>query len=104
MLPWSDIVDNISTTAFAAEGATFAGGTTQLQIVIWEALFRHGENSVDEKLLFMAIGRYRSTIYLRGFKENITIATNTAQHWRWRRVVFGVPDNFLGDSANPENG
>lgn len=103
MPPWSDIVDNISTSAFAGTGATFQGGTTQAQTVLWQASARDGLANDNSKLPSLAKGRHRTTVFLKGVREQVKVATNTAQHWMWRRVVFSVKNNAFSDGVDPDS-
>lgn len=57
--------------------------------------------------------RTKTTCYMRGLKETITLVTNTGAPWLWRRILFTLKGdelnlftghNFTWWRATPENG
>lgn len=101
---YTDIVDNVSTGTFNDGSATFTGATGQVQTVLWMPTGRDAENSVENKMLPLTLGRQRSTVFLRGFKEVVQINTNSQSPWQWRRVVFSLKQNYFADSTDPSIG
>lgn len=95
MTSWSDIVDSVPTDIFANSGATISGGTTDNSFFVFQPTARSGINKEgDESKQFpINVGRHRTTVYMKGFKEHVAIATNTAASWSWRRIVVEVVGN-----------
>lgn len=71
-------------TGGAIGGATLLGSTRGL--IFFSPSYRDKQSSDPTS----KATRETDTIYARGFKENITIVTNSAASWRWRRIVFAM--------------
>lgn len=95
MTSWSDIDSSVPTDVFANSGATISGGTTENSMFVFQPTARSGINKDGDEPKFqpLDIGRHRTTLYMKGFKEHVAIATNTAASWSWRRIVVEIQGN-----------
>lgn len=95
MTSWSDIENSVPTDTFVNTGATISGGTTENSFFVFQPTARSGINKdgSEGKMQPLAIGRHRTTVYMKGFKENVSVATNSAASWSWRRIVFSAQGN-----------
>jgi len=71
-------------TNAANGGATFSGASRQT--IIFTPSTRD-KQSADPTA---SSTRETDRIFVRGFKENITLTSNSPASWRWRRVVFAA--------------
>ncbi|QCW23609.1 MAG: capsid protein [Genomoviridae sp.] len=95
MTSWSDIENSVPTDTFANTGATISGGTTDNSFFVFQPTARTGINIDGDEGKFqpLSVGRKRTTVYMKGFKEHVAIATDTAASWSWRRIVVEVVGN-----------
>lgn len=104
MTSWSDVDASIATGTFNNAGATLTGGTTENIMFVYQPTARSGTNidGTESKQFPLNVGRHRSTVYMKGFKENVSIETDTAQTWKWRRIVVELLGNpwLVPDSAS----
>nr|QXN75616.1 MAG: capsid protein [Genomoviridae sp.] len=71
-------------------------------IYVWNATGRPGENSTGQRGSKMDTSlRTSETIFARGLKEKITLETNNAAPWEWRRICFTSKDDF--GEADPDS-
>lgn len=103
MTAWSDVVDGASTDAFTNAGVSIVGGTTQSSVFCFMPIARAGEDWDGEKAFPLTTYRTRTSCYVRGVKENVSIETNSAVTWRWRRIVFESIGNPLQEINLPNN-
>lgn len=104
MTAWSDVVDSTSSGTFANTGATIIGGTTQTSVFGFIPTARNGQDDNGEKLFPLQVGRARTSCYIRGAKENVSVETDTAASWKWRRICFTAIGNPLNENNSPLNG
>lgn len=70
-------------------------------IFIWNATGRPGENSDGQRGSKLDTSlRTSESIYAKGLKERITLETNNAAPWEWRRICFTSKDDF--GEADPD--
>lgn len=81
MIPTRSAYDG---TNAAAGGSTFSGAVRQTILFCPSARDKQSGDPTS------AATRETDRVFVRGFKENITLVTNSPASWRWRRVVFAL--------------
>lgn len=101
MTSWSDVVDSVSTDTFSNTGATIIGGTTSTTVFGFMPTARGAQDPTGVVWAPLTTGRQRTSCYIRGAKENVSVETNSSASWRWRRVVFECIGNPLLEGNSP---
>ena len=100
MLSFSNTTaENPFSPDYTSNGAIMAfpiGQTNPTEFVfIFNATARPGENSTGQRGSKMDTSlRTSETIFAVGLKERITLETNNAAPWEWRRICFTSKDDF----------
>jgi len=102
MLTYTNVQVPRSTLTYAANPAILIGGGIDYQF-LWAATARTNEQapgipvgSSDDS------SRTSTTCYIKGLRERIDIAANSARPWLWRRIVFtmkGTNNTFITESG-----
>lgn len=101
---WSDITDGAATPPATNAPATFTGTLgTETQAVVFSPTARGGplDKGNDVATIPIGISRHRSTVFYKGFRENIQIQCSTGVPWHWRRIIFETKE-FYGNASPPD--
>lgn len=96
MLTWSNTTVNAPSGGvdYTPTDAVLIGG--QSYIFPWIASARPALNAAGQSgVPIEAAVRTKTTCFMRGLKERITVQTNTGSCWQWRRICFTMKGNLL---------
>lgn len=102
MMTYTNVQIPRSNLSYAVAPAVLVGGGIDYQF-LWAATARTNEVSAGNPgYITDAATRTASTCYMKGLRERIDIAANSALPWMWRRIVFtmkGTNNTFLTEAG-----
>jgi len=105
MLTWNNVNVPRTDLTYKAGLVNMQGGGSDYYF-LWCASARDADvdNASTSGVITDPSTRTASTIFAKGLKERITLASNSGLSWRWRRIVFtfkGTAPFFGVTAANP---
>lgn len=81
--------------------ALLQGGLTNYNFLFSPTAREKAVNNTTPGGILDESTRTKSTTYAKGYRERISIATNTALPWTWRRIIFTMKGtfNYLGSGT-----
>jgi len=84
-------------TPAAASAAIFTGSSASPYMCIYRPTAQ--DKTPSSTSIDLPNYRTQSTVYMRGYKENIRFTVNNGQTWLWRRIGFTFKSDFFDEEV-----